>query len=433
MSINLSSQKLQQALETIHLFAETPHEPSTVVTANLEVINRWGRVRKIFMYWFIGGYLNQLQPKKSIKEFKCRLATILTSDSYDSNLARTCAKACRTFNRLIKTTNLELAAAQQSPEADLIVDLKAEEQRCAQQEKIPANVNGGAIIRGPGKELTREEYDQLLGPSIVQDSPKSSVKESIQGARPHIHDQALTIPQSDDHLFPHLPLIPKPHFTALDSPPSQGAVIQDPTLGTTLADSVQYKNTQGAFIPVEVIQAGHREVFIMPTRILQRDVHFPEEMPIREDLNATSPPINRSGLISPPPSAALESESTESSISPETRFASPTFDVMSKRSPKSDAHSGLQQDPLAAPSISSPRLPEAAETLPPEAPVEETSALDPHLTSLPEKPVLPPINAELSPETTPEIHVTVRRRKNWRAELPSFQMTLRAKSTDEKK
>ncbi len=123
MFIQTSPPTLSQSLATIHLFAQTPETSARVVTANVELINQWGRLRKIFMCCFKGGYLCQLHPKEATEEFKARLLTVISSDEYNGKMPEACAKACITFNQLIRKTNSELHPSKRVPEEALLVDL----------------------------------------------------------------------------------------------------------------------------------------------------------------------------------------------------------------------------------------------------------------------------------------------------------------------
>ena len=70
MSSNAATARVQDALATIHTIAETKNPESSIVTSTLDIIQRWGKIRKIVWYCFLDEYFNQVNPYKSTKLFK---------------------------------------------------------------------------------------------------------------------------------------------------------------------------------------------------------------------------------------------------------------------------------------------------------------------------------------------------------------------------
>jgi hypothetical protein len=164
MSSNAATALVQHALSTIHFIAETKNPELNLVTSNLDVIQRWGKIRKVVWYFFLEDYINQVDPYKSTKLFKKKLSIIISSQPYSTNsaLAQLCKQACDVFNRLIVISNNELPAAKRYPEEDLHVHFADEERYGLRLEKIKVNGNGGAILKGPGKAISLEEYAILF-------------------------------------------------------------------------------------------------------------------------------------------------------------------------------------------------------------------------------------------------------------------------------
>lgn len=211
MSVHIPPGVFQQSLDSIHLFAETSESSQKVITANLDLIDRWGWLKKLFFYFSLNSYLDQLRPQASTELFRNRLVTVVTSEKYTAHLAQTCVKACRVFNKLIVATDKELPKSRRCDLSMLLVDFqKIELQRAAPYVPSSGNGtgNGGALIAGPGNGMTIQEYDTLFtaskeGAAHSSASDSSSSSEEID---------------NDDHLFPDLPLVPSTssvrHFTS---------------------------------------------------------------------------------------------------------------------------------------------------------------------------------------------------------------------------
>jgi hypothetical protein len=165
MSLSVSIRPFDLAKQTMRTFAETNQDASVVVTKALEIVDRWGPMKKFFCCCYRGEYFRQLDPAKSATRFRDGLEVILSSREFKSNnvaLKDLCERACATFNRLIRETNKQAPRDRQvSDEKKLCVNLE-EELRIASQEKKP--VHRTKMVRADtAGEFTREAYDNLLG------------------------------------------------------------------------------------------------------------------------------------------------------------------------------------------------------------------------------------------------------------------------------
>ena len=83
----MSATQFDVAKETIRTFAETKPDASAVVTKDLEIVEQWGVLRKIFCCCMRERYLHKLVPTKSVERFKARLKVLLASKEFKSNAA----------------------------------------------------------------------------------------------------------------------------------------------------------------------------------------------------------------------------------------------------------------------------------------------------------------------------------------------------------
>lgn len=255
MSLSISIRPFDRAKETIRNFAETNQDTSVVVTKALEIVDRWGPVRKFFCCCWREEYLRQLDPAKSSLRFREGLEIILSSKEFKSNVALkdVCERACATFNRLIRETNKELPSNRQVfDEKQLCVNLEEEISRIASQEKKP--IRRTKLVRGDTAEaFTREDYDRILGDTT--ESPLQPIRLSPGKKDPSLaanmfhanpllgHDgldpQDSSSPsssssKSDEHSSPEMGEAPQNvrpplvHFSVQVSPPAEDPSIQSP-------------------------------------------------------------------------------------------------------------------------------------------------------------------------------------------------------------
>lgn len=230
MSLSMSATQFDVAKETIRMFAETKPDASLVVTKDLEIVERWGILRKIFCCCMRERYLRTLTPTKSVERFKARLRVLLSSDAYKSNpeLGVVCERACAAFNRLIKETNKESRGIQKAEEEDLCIDLEEEKRAVAPQPKRGSHHSKSkrkttfSLEESPGlsesqkphrhsrpgsEESLIENYDELIGDTT--ESPLQPVR--IDRVAAHSSD-----------VFLHKPLgcRERPEFQDTSSSPS---------------------------------------------------------------------------------------------------------------------------------------------------------------------------------------------------------------------
>ncbi len=163
MTLLAPHQELAQAVEIIHKFAEAVDTNGVVITADLDLIWRWGALRKAFCSCCKQWYLHQLDPQKSVEEFRRHLVTVLNTKTVDDNpnFRATCARACAAFNRLIVVTNEETPSPVSRPEGLILHFDELTHQRC-HVGRIEGNGDGASIITGPGEGFSPRTYAQLL-------------------------------------------------------------------------------------------------------------------------------------------------------------------------------------------------------------------------------------------------------------------------------
>lgn len=221
---------LQQALGTIQRFAEQePENSSTVVTADLDIIKRWGLFRKIFFRCFMDRYLHQLNPHRSQTQFRDFLRKVLLSTDYSLNspLHKTCEKACLVFNRLIVRTNNELHPSKRvTPSTDLLVSLEVEQRISSTKppESTPEKVGKpisqdswracDALSEDEGSSSDEDEafqgYPKIATP--ISEVPEQGEEQSLRGVqKSESQPKALTSGSlsqtAEDLTTPHLPLV----------------------------------------------------------------------------------------------------------------------------------------------------------------------------------------------------------------------------------
>lgn len=120
------SSALEASVQTIeHLAQCTDAElTSKILSSNLTITSPWSRWHKLFSYFSLNSYYDQLDPKQAMETLKNRLSAIIQHEPSEERL-RTCAKACDVFHRLILRTNRELPSEKQVPATDLHIDLMA--------------------------------------------------------------------------------------------------------------------------------------------------------------------------------------------------------------------------------------------------------------------------------------------------------------------
>ena len=211
MSLIISAQKFQQAMDTIQELAETPSTASVVLSSTLEIIDRWSFLHKIFCRCCLNGYLRQLNPKKSVDRFRCLLSVALSTQPQDSapGLLETCTKACDTFNRLIVVTNNESHPNKKIPEEKLHVDIEQEINKARVPQKIQKSRSEQLLTGRPGNRISHEDYDALFG-DVARPSSKTPLPDS-----PASTSSDKSSPNTDSEFSGHSPTIFSPKHTSL--------------------------------------------------------------------------------------------------------------------------------------------------------------------------------------------------------------------------
>jgi hypothetical protein len=297
MSLSMSATQFDVAKETIRTFAETKPDASAVVTKDLEIVEQWGVLRKIFCCCMRERYLHKLVPTKSVERFKARLKVLLSSKEFKSNaaLADVCERACATFNRLIKETNKELPRNRQSPdEKELCINLeeeklivaslsrkashhsKAEPPKSRQEAaRFRLDASSGLSLSQRSHHRTKpmqpsteetliEDYDTLIGDTIASPSQPVQINQVIA----HSSDQFLRKPLGGHE---------GPEFRDNSSPSSRASSGSDAAKADESSPEISV-SAPSTTICGQVLPSG-KPLFVLPALQLQTKPQALVEMP----------------------------------------------------------------------------------------------------------------------------------------------------------